>query len=122
MAKAELNVQALYSALDSERKDRGITWKDVAAEVGVNASTLTRMAQGKRPDVDGLASLLEWLNMDVKQFIISDRSRAVDGRQSTVATVSAALRSDSSLSSSSAKALEEVFKASYEAFRQKPQK
>lgn len=119
MPKAELNVQALYAALDAKRNERGITWKEVAGEAGVNASTLARMAQGKRPDVDGLASLLEWLNMDVKSFVTSNRNRETGTNQNTLAMISALLRSDANLSSTSAKALEDVLKASYDALRSK---
>ncbi len=48
---------AFYAALDGVRRARDLNWKEVAAQSGVSASTLTRMAQGKRPDVDGLAAL-----------------------------------------------------------------
>jgi transcriptional regulator with XRE-family HTH domain len=45
---------AFYDALDSVRQARRLNWKQVAGDSGVSASTLTRMAQGRRPDVDGL--------------------------------------------------------------------
>ena len=48
------DVGAFHAALDSQRLAMGLNWKDVAAEAGVSASTLTRMAQGKRPDVDAV--------------------------------------------------------------------
>ena len=45
------DVTALHAAMDSERRSRRLTWKDVAAQSGVSASTLTRLSQGRQPDV-----------------------------------------------------------------------
>ena len=66
---ANFDAEAFHAALDSQRLAMGMTWKDVAAEAGVSASTLTRMAQGKRPDVDGLAALLQWSGLQAEMFI-----------------------------------------------------
>ena len=41
---------AFYKALETVVKLNNKNWKQVAAETGVGASTLTRMAQGKKPD------------------------------------------------------------------------
>ena len=38
---------ALYGALDAERRARNLTWKQVAAESGVSASTLTPHGAGE---------------------------------------------------------------------------
>ena len=48
----QFDVEALHAALEGERIARGLDWKDVSAQSGVSASTLSRLAQGKRPDVD----------------------------------------------------------------------
>ena len=50
--------EAFYAALNAVRLSRQMTWKDVAEETGVNASTLSRIGQGANPDVNGLAALL----------------------------------------------------------------
>ena len=60
---------ALYGALDAVRQARNLTWKQVAAESGVSASTLTRMAQGRRPDLDSLASLSAWSGLQTDDFV-----------------------------------------------------
>ena len=62
---------AFYEALDGARMARTMTWKQVAGETGVSASTLTRMAQGKRPDVDGLAALVAWSGLDADDYLRS---------------------------------------------------
>ena len=64
--------QGFYDALDATRRSRNLNWKQVAAKSGVSASTLTRMAQGRRPDVDGLAALASWSGLKADDFVRSD--------------------------------------------------
>lgn len=118
MARSELQVEALYAALDSTRQARRLTWRQVASDAGVSASTLTRMAQGKRPDVDGLTSLLDWLRMDLRNFSNKRMTTTGEGEaDNTLARISALLRSDAQLSEKSVKALESILRASYESLR-----
>ena len=111
------DAEAFYSALDSVRDAREKNWKQVAGESGVSASTLTRMAQGKRPDVDGLAALCAWSGLDADDFV-----RTQDDQRSApepLAMISTYLRSDRNLTPEAAKALEGVIKATYETLRKK---
>lgn len=111
--KTELNVSALYMALDDKRKEDDATWKKVAADAGVHASTLTRMAQGKRPDADGLAALLRWLDLDIKHFTSPPDTSANVDTPNTLALVSALFRADKTLSAESADALDKLVRATY---------
>lgn len=61
--------EAFFSALNAERLSRQMTWKEVAKEAGIQASTLTRMGDGKNPDVNGLAALLSWSGLKAEDFI-----------------------------------------------------
>lgn len=61
MTRKRLNVARLHSALDYIRAHRRISWKIVADEAGLSASTLTRLGQGHAPDADGLCALMAWL-------------------------------------------------------------
>ena len=70
--KGWFDSDAFYSAIDGARRARKLNWKQVAAESGVSASTLTRMAQGARPDVDSLAALAAWSGLDADDYIRSD--------------------------------------------------
>lgn len=69
-ADLRLDVEALYLALDKQRRTRRITWRTVAAEVGVSPSTFTRIGlNGRRPDVDALVRILAWLGTtDLKPY------------------------------------------------------
>ena len=116
MIKGHFDATGFYAALDSQRQSRRLNWKQVAREAGISASTLTRIAQGKRPDVDSLAALLAWSGLKADQFVISD-ARAPT-RPDPLAQVTAYLRADPHLKPEAAAALEAVLKAAYEKLRQ----
>lgn len=115
MSRGEFDGEAFYEALDSQRQVRKITWKQVAKESGVSASTLTRLAQGKRPDVDSMAALLAWSGLKADSFI--RRAGKVQGKAEPLAEVTALLRADRNLSRDGAIALESLIKAAYEKLR-----
>jgi transcriptional regulator with XRE-family HTH domain len=112
------DADAFHAALDSQRLAMGMTWKDVAAESGVSASTLTRMAQGKRPDVDGLMALLRWSGLQAEMFNRTTGTK-VKKTAEPLAQITAVLRADKSLSKESAEAIEQILKAAYKRFRVK---
>jgi transcriptional regulator with XRE-family HTH domain len=59
-----LDVPELYRRLDVRRRERGLTWRQIADRVDVSPSTFSRLADGNRPDADALVSLLVWLDLD----------------------------------------------------------
>ncbi len=106
--------EGFYIALDRTRQYRNITWKDVAAQSGISASTLTRMAQGKRPDVDGLAALTSWANLKINDFIISNNNKGI---AEPLALISTCLRRDPNITSDAAILLDDIIKILYEHLR-----
>lgn len=117
MSNDRFDAEGFYAALDSARQARRLTWKQVASEANVAASTLTRMGQGKRPDVNGLAALASWAKIDVQLFY---RPLGENRRKSEALTeITALLRADKNLSGDSAMALESMLKTAYEHMRKK---
>jgi transcriptional regulator with XRE-family HTH domain len=111
---------AFYSDLDATRQARKLNWKQVANEAKVSPSTLTRLGQGKRPDVDSLAALCAWANLDADDYM---KGSANKGESETLAVIGTYLRSDKNLSAQSAKMLEQLVRTTYETLRSdKPQK
>lgn len=106
-----------FSALDAARMSRGVHWKTVASETGVSASTLTRIGQGRRPDVDSFAALINWAGLDPDNFFI--REHDPEDRTQPLAEITVLLRRDSNLSAEAAAALDEVVKATYERLRER---
>ena len=113
--KGMFNADAFYAALDGERQARRLTWKKVADESGVSASTLTRIGQGKRPDVDSLAALSAWSGLNVDSFVRGRSSGK--GQPERLAMISTYLRSDPHLNEEAATALDELVKATYKRLR-----
>lgn len=70
MTKTRIDVAGLYAALDAERNARGLSWRQLAKEIGVSPSLLSRLGNDLRPDADGFATLVRWLNMPAEQFMI----------------------------------------------------
>lgn len=110
MSKAKLHVQALYDALDQQRRKKKLSWRQLAGEVGVSPSTLSRMGQGKRPDVDSFASLVDWLGAPAGTFLRGPEGDAVASRR-TLAVLSTHLRADKSLSPATVDALQDLLGA-----------
>jgi transcriptional regulator with XRE-family HTH domain len=64
-----LDVPELYRRLDVQRRQQGITWRQIAERLDVSPSTFSRIADGNRPDADALVTLLVWLDLDVNYVI-----------------------------------------------------
>ena len=107
---------SFYAALDSVRAARKVSWRELADQAGVSASTLTRLAQGKRPDVDGLAALCAWSGLRADDFILTDKKRP---EAESLAAISTLLRSDRNLTEKSAAQLNEIIKVSYRELKKK---
>jgi len=114
---ASFDSEAFVAALDATRVAKRLTWKQVADQTGVSASTLTRMAQGKRPDLDGLAALLAWSGLRADDFVTTRNSS--DHPSEPLARVATYFRRDPNLSRESAIALEELVKATYDRLRER---
>lgn len=69
MPSVEFDAGRFYQSLDVTRAARRLNWKQVAEKSGVSASTLTRLAQGKRPDVDSMAALVAWSGLSADDFV-----------------------------------------------------
>jgi transcriptional regulator with XRE-family HTH domain len=66
---ARFDTAALCRALDEQRLQRGLTWQQVAREIGVSASTITRTRRGGRLEVDDMLAMVGWLSVPVETFV-----------------------------------------------------
>lgn len=117
MKKGHFDASAFFSALDAQRIAKKMNWKEVAANSGVSASSLTRMAQGKRPDVDSLAALIAWSGLNADDYIRDKEGQTGVGQPEALASIVSYLRADPHLTPEGATALEEVIKAAYQRLR-----
>lgn len=66
---------AFVEALDEARVERGLSWRQVAAQAELEPSTLQRIVAGSIPDLPRFAALIDWLSMPADAFIRRSRGR-----------------------------------------------
>lgn len=111
MPQATINIAALYAALDARRRADGSSWREVAEELQISASTFSRMAAGARPDIDSFATLLVWLGMDAAQF--TEHPGLPTRGPDPSAMIASYLRSSSEVTDAQAQALDSILQAAY---------
>lgn len=113
MSKSEFDARRFYQALDAARAAGHLNWKQVAERSGVSASTLTRIAQGKRPDVDSMAALVGWSGLSADDFVSGQQRVGA----APLAQITTLLSADASLSSDARDAMIGMVTAAYERLR-----
>jgi transcriptional regulator with XRE-family HTH domain len=108
-----VDVGGLYEALDLKRRNDDLSWREAAAKMGVSPSTLTRMAQGASPDVEGFGKMVQWLGVSADDFIARTKGRTSRKSEELLVVVSRHLRASKELDAKSAKALETIIEAAY---------
>jgi transcriptional regulator with XRE-family HTH domain len=106
--------EAFYRALEATVTARSKSWKEVAAETGVGASTLTRMAQGRKPDAASLAALSAWAGLNPSDFVQAPYKAT---GPEALAQISTLLRGDPNLDPEGAEAVEAIVRTAYERLR-----
>jgi len=72
--ESTLNTVLLAGMLKSKRADKGL--RAVAEEIGgVSYATLSRVEQGKIPDVDTFIKICKWLKVPTDTFIIANNKK-----------------------------------------------
>lgn len=114
---SRINVRALYAALDAQRADAGLSWRQLAKERGLSPSTFTRLANGHRPDVDAFAELVRWLGQPAEHFITHDPDDSPAAEPTLIAELAPLLRARSDLDEDGAAHLQSLFEAAIEQYR-----
>jgi len=115
--ESEFDVGRFYAALEATIQARGINWKQAAEAVGIHPSTLSRMAQGRRPDATSLALLAAWSGLNPADFVSGIEPAA---EADPLARISAFVHADPNLSTEAARALDQLIKATYERLATRP--
>lgn len=107
------DTEAFFSALNAIRVRQSLTWKEVASRARVNPSTLSRIGQGKKPDLNGLSALLIWSGLKAEMFMPQTGPRDAD----PIAKIATIIRTDRALSSNNAKLMEDLVTNAYRSLR-----
>jgi transcriptional regulator with XRE-family HTH domain len=119
MAKTTVSPSLLYAALDAVRQARGVSWRALAKDIGVSPSLLSRLGNGLKPDADGFATIVAWLNVPAEQFFDHGGSPASDegAQPDLMAQLAPLLRARKDLNETDVKYLEQVIGATIQRAR-----
>jgi transcriptional regulator with XRE-family HTH domain len=112
MPQKLIHIEALVAALDAERQSKHYSWRQLAKEAGVSPSTLTRMQQGKSPDVNTFSALAHWLNIPAERFYVEGLQPSTR-HDDPLAVVSTLLRGNKKLNPKAIAALQELVSAAF---------
>jgi transcriptional regulator with XRE-family HTH domain len=75
----DFSLRALYEALDAKRKERGMSWAEVAREInrktsssrgrGISVSTVAEIGGRRAAEGDGVLQMLGWLGRSPESFV-----------------------------------------------------
>ena len=95
------------------KEKRGVTGlRDTAKEIGISLATLSRIENGKVPDLDTFSKLCKWLDIDPAQIMGITPKKDSQSQQ-----VSVHFKKDDAVAPDTAKALAEMIMAAQRAFQ-----
>lgn len=118
-----LNIERLARLIKDKRAGRGL--RDVSEEIGdVSPSTLSRVENGRAPDMETFLKLCDWLQIPAAELlvVIDPANQGIPSGentgkpivpQPTPESVALQLRADKNLDEATANALAEVVRAVY---------
>jgi transcriptional regulator with XRE-family HTH domain len=110
MAGDRLSPKSLGNLLQQKRGSMGI--RAAAGEIGVSAATLSRIENGRIPDLETLRKVCRWLGIDPAKYLgMSPEARA--GREASLQVV---FKKDRTVSQATSKALGKLIVAAYQQF------
>src|SRR5437660_2870837 len=109
----ELDTRYLAALIKTKRGNRGL--REIAQEIGdVSPSTLSRIENGKIPDMDTFLRICDWLQVSSEEFI-KETDEQEQTKMSTMDRIEGYLRADRELDPETAVALARFMKAAYKA-------
>lgn len=112
-----VNVRVLHAALDKAREVQGLSWRQLAKEIGVSASTISRMANNLNPDVNAFAAMTTWLKLPAEDFYVRGSAEGDGQEPDLVAQLVPLLRARKDLKPQDVEYLEEMIGAAAKRFR-----
>jgi len=111
---APIAADELAARLSARRRERGMSLRAAAAEIGVSAATLSRVEGGAYlPERDNLFRLLEWLGVAGPETATEPHAPGA----STLEAIELHLRADRELAAADADAIAQMVRLAYERLR-----
>ena len=107
------NDEAFFGAIERRRQAENLSWRQLAKQLNLSASTFSRLARGRRPDVDTFLRLIAWLEMPADRFMTDRRGAGTPRESDTLDVIADVLRADQTLPADGAGALEQLMRVAY---------
>jgi transcriptional regulator with XRE-family HTH domain len=119
LANTTVDVAGLYAALDAARTTQGLSWRQLARQLNVSPSTLSRLANDLKPDISAFAAMVTWLRMPAETFVVdpSDPRPGAEEEPDLVASLSPLLRARKDLDEQDVEYLEELISSAVRRFK-----
>jgi len=101
---AKLNLTSIGPLVREKRGVRGI--REVATEIGISYATLSRVENGKIPDLQTFSKICQWLELDPSEILDCGKNKPNKTQEGT--TVLAHFRADKDLTPDTLQALTEI--------------
>lgn len=113
-----IDASELATRLRARRRERALSLRDAAAEIGVSAATLSRVERGDYlPERDNLFTLLRWLGVAVPAAASPAPAEPHAPGAATMEAIELHLRADKELSSEDADTIAQMVRLAYERLR-----
>jgi len=109
----QLDQKAFIARIKAKRGDMGL--REAAAEIGeISASSLSRIENGKLPDMETFLRICDWLEVDSSTFLTLASDAEFESEGNTPQIIEAHLRADTNLDEDTAIAIAKMVKNVYE--------
>ena len=105
---SSLDTKKFSSMIKSKRGKKGL--RALANDIGISASTLSRVEQGNLPDIDTYLKLCDWLEVSSEYFVIGKENSEMNSYKGVIAH----LRADKTLPPTTSEALIQMINLAYE--------
>lgn len=102
---AKLSLSSLGPMLKEKRQGKGI--REIAKEIGISPATLSRVENGKEPDLGTFRKICQWLKVDPNE-VLGYKTMTVDDTTTRDSALYAHLRADRNLDRETTRALAEM--------------
>lgn len=110
MAGESLSPKTLGNLLQKKRGSMGI--RAASGEIGISPATLSRIENGRVPDLDTLRKVCRWLSVDPAGYLGSSSKRS----QTDMPSLQVVFKKDRAVSANTSKALGKLIIAAYRQF------
>lgn len=108
--KSTIDTELLSSMVKSKRRGQGL--RETAKQIGgVSAATLSRVEQGKIPDVETFIKISKWLEVATDKFIVGEKTTLSE--MSNKDLIVAQLRADRELDKPTVEAIVRMIDLAY---------